>query len=99
MTTAQLLTRLAGLNVTLFVKGDQLRYRAPAGTVTDDLRDAIASCRSEIIERLRVPTEGTVTQCSMCDYRNWIDAPPVDGRIRTACGVCGRFIGYRPAGP
>jgi hypothetical protein len=31
------------------------------------------------------------------DRGNWIDESPVNGRIRTVCRICGKFLGYRPA--
>lgn len=27
---------------------------------------------------------------------NYVDEPPVAGKIRTHCKICGDFIGYRP---
>lgn len=32
-----------------------------------------------------------------CDQKNWKDAKPKGGLIRTTCKQCGRWIGNRPA--
>ena len=85
---------LALRNVELYLDGDDLRYRAPEGALTNELRDAIRAHRMEIIEQFRNAATGRC--CGTCDWRDWQDAPPQDGRIRTTCGKCGRFIGYRP---
>ncbi len=31
-----------------------------------------------------------------CEWRHWIEEPLKDGRARTVCEKCGRFIGCRP---
>lgn len=96
-----LLRSLADRAVELYLDGDRLRFRAPTGALTPELRDDIAGHRLAIIEHLRTPSTNAaaIAGCVMCDWRNWRDEPPKDGRIRTTCGKCGRFIGYRPADP
>ncbi len=98
MSTDDLLRRLADRSVTLFLDGDSLRFRAKAGTLTPELRDEVAACRMAIIEhlRMRATCAAVPHHCGYCDWRDWRDEPPRDGRIRTTCGRCGRFIGYRP---
>ena len=98
MTLDQLLTDLTHNQVVLLMEGDRLRYRAPGGVLTADVRVAINEHRTEIIERLRAggSIEGKSRQCITCDRQYWVDEPPKNGRIRTTCGKCGQFIGYRP---
>ena len=98
MTLDQLLTDLAQNQINLFVDGGQLRYRAPAGALRADLREGISEHRIAIIEHLlsKAPSQQQPPECIACNRRDWVDEPPKDGRIRTTCGKCGRFVGYRP---
>jgi len=99
VTVDELLRCLVDRAVELYLDGDRLRYRAPEGALTPDIRREIAAQRPAIIEHLEAATDAVGNRCASCDRHNWVDAPPEDGRIRTTCGKCGRFIGYRPVGP
>ena len=101
MTVDQLLATLEGRRISLFLNGAALNYRAPAGAVTAELREAISHHRQKIIARLRARRNGGNNRMPKCIHVNpwdWIDEPPTNGRIRTTCRRCGRFIGYRPSG-
>ena len=49
MTAAQLLDSLHNRGVTLFVEGNRLRYRAVPGAYAQELRQAVAEQRAELI--------------------------------------------------
>ena len=60
MTAPELLAYLRGHEVALWVDGDRLRYRAPAGMLTPALRAELAECKEEILTLLRPDnTSGT----------------------------------------
>ena len=101
MIVDDLIRTLANRDVELYLVGDRLRFRAPEGALTPELRSEIGAQRTTIIEHLRAASvmATELKRCTRCDWRNWVDAAPKDGRIRTTCGKCGRFIGYRPAEP
>jgi hypothetical protein len=94
-----LTTTLASRGVALFLEGDALRFRGPKGALTEELKQQIAAQRGEIIDRLRETAarvaESRAAPCR-CDVNGWVDEPTHEGRIRTHCGQCGRFIGCRP---
>ena len=98
MNASQLLVALSDRGIAVRLEGDRLKYRAPAGAFTPDLRAALASNRNEVIELLRGPPfPAAGVRCrGTCNRRNWRDEAPLDGRIRTVCGRCGKFIGFRP---
>ena len=53
MTVAQLLQRLSDSSVRLYLEDDTLRFRAPKGALTKELRQEIAGLKNEIIEALK----------------------------------------------
>ena len=99
MTMDQLTQALSEREVTLCIQDGSLRFRAPLGALKPELRAAIAEHRSSLIERLRAKTDNgnrvEVPECTFCDRKHWIDERPKGNRIRTTCGKCDRFMGYR----
>ena len=101
MTIDQLLAALAQNQIVVFLDGDRLRYRAPEGALAAGVRVAVSEHYTAIIERLRGgarPMPPRPTKCMFCDRRHWVDEQPKGDRIRTVCGKCGGFIGYRLVG-
>ncbi len=99
MTTEELTETLSTRGITLFLEGGALRFRAPKGALTADLKQHVADHRGEIIDRLRnreAQRAGTPNAKCRCESNEWVDEPPKDGQVRTHCGGCGRFIGNRP---
>ena len=52
MNTASLLRECELKNIRLQVVNDQLHYRAPKGSMTDDLKERLKSCKPELIRIL-----------------------------------------------
>ncbi|MCC6493487.1 MAG: hypothetical protein IT424_10745 [Pirellulales bacterium] len=99
MSAKSLLTKLAAHGIDLHLAEGVLRFRAPKGVLTADLKDQIVERRADIISQLRPPTEQgakSLSAACLCGMELWVDEPPQDARIRTHCGNCGKFIGYRP---
>lgn len=97
MTIESLTTTIASRGVSLYLEGEALRFRAPKGALTAELKQQIVEHRGEIIAQMRPPAAAKCRKSAIrCDWRDWVDEPAREGRIRTHCGQCGRFIGYRP---
>ena len=69
MTSSETLTELDRRGVVLEPNGDKLRYRAPQGALTPELREAITENKAEIISTLRRLGDG--------------QAPPLDRPSKT----------------
>ncbi|MCA1615723.1 MAG: condensation domain-containing protein, partial [Acidobacteria bacterium] len=53
MTVYELLSRLRGLDVRLWLEGERLRFSAPQGVFTDELRAEVAQRKAEVVAFLR----------------------------------------------
>lgn len=49
MTAADVLLALIEADIVLWVDGDRLRFRAPRGALTDELRRAVDGCRGALL--------------------------------------------------
>ena len=55
MTAVELLTTCRQAGIRLEAAGDRLRYEAPPGTLTPELRDTLAQYKAELLSLLAVP--------------------------------------------
>ena len=53
MNIGRFLSRLRQLNVKLWVEGDRLRYIAPTGAMTPDIRDELVRHKAQVVDALR----------------------------------------------
>jgi hypothetical protein len=53
MTVGSLLSELRRVNITLTVEGNELRFRAPIGAMTAELKATLAGHKAELVEALR----------------------------------------------
>ena len=58
MTSSETLAELDRRGVVLEPNGDKLRYRAPQGALTPELREAMAENKAEILSTLRTVGDG-----------------------------------------
>ncbi len=59
MTVAELIDALRTRTIELWFEGDRLRYRAPTGALTHELRNALVARRSEVLDHLRATAAAT----------------------------------------
>ena len=64
MTTAELLTHLHKLNVTLTVENDQLIFNGPKGSLTAALRAQLGERKAELVAALKNGANGVATTSS-----------------------------------
>ncbi|MFH1345076.1 MAG: condensation domain-containing protein, partial [Pseudomonadota bacterium] len=71
MTLDALLATLQSRDIVLSLDGENLLFRAPAGALTPDLREAIAPYRADIIHHLREKFANAQTDVSVAEKRLW----------------------------
>ena len=79
MTSGETLAELERLGVVLEPNGDKLRYRAPQGALTPELREAITENKAEIISTLRRLGDGQAPPTDRPsqneqELRRWMDS-------------------------
>ena len=63
--SAESLVELTSRGVELWFEGDRLRFKAPAGVMTPELREQLANRRGEILDALRRDAEGRIVRAPL----------------------------------
>ncbi len=79
MSVVDLLTRLQRQEIRLWLEGDRLRFSAPPGALTQELRDEIGQHRAEIITVLR---NSQITETLMHRQRTGDEVPMTFAQLR-----------------
>jgi hypothetical protein len=86
MTATDCIERLTAKGVRLWLDGDHLRYSAPRGALTRQLREAVAANRAEILFLLRDEPSGIVIPEPLKNF-NAIE--------RCYNGNCGAMVAFK----
>ena len=70
MTANETLAAVQDAGITLELAGDMLQYHGPPGSMTSDLRQALADNKSAIIAWLSIPPD---VKIPLDDLRGWAD--------------------------
>ena len=72
MTATDVIDACRTRGVTLFVADGEVRYRAPQGAFTDELRTVVRQHKAELLELLPpAPAPSHIARCSKCGGTNW----------------------------
>ena len=91
MSAAQVLEQVRALGVVLSGAGGKLRYEAPAGSLTPELRESLAAHKAAILDLLEAERLAArrIVHCRDCEH--YIPSPPihrVGGAVWEMPGSC-----------
>jgi Condensation domain/TubC N-terminal docking domain len=93
MTAQELLGTLQDRGIRLWRQGSRLRYNAPKGALSDDLRGEIATRRAEILDLLSDCPAGETTALSFAQTRLWFHEQVLSGASAYNIGGAVRIEG------
>lgn len=59
MTVVELISRLGAAGIKLWLEDDQLKFKAPKGALTPELKDALVAAKTQVIDFLKQTRRGT----------------------------------------